>query len=62
MTFFNSTAVYQNHNCTPIFVPNAPSLSRLFTDVIRQARLEPQDISLVEAHVCRPPAILRSCR
>jgi len=30
-----STAVYQNMNSTPLFVPNAPSLSRLFTDVLR---------------------------
>ncbi|KAI1454970.1 hypothetical protein F4805DRAFT_460210 [Annulohypoxylon moriforme] len=45
-----STAVYQNQNCTPLFVPNSPSLSLLFGDVVRQARLEPQEISLVEAH------------
>ncbi|KAI1452552.1 hypothetical protein F4805DRAFT_462631 [Annulohypoxylon moriforme] len=44
------TAVYQNCNETPLFVPHAPSMSRLFSDVIRQARLEPRDISLVEAH------------
>ena len=41
-----STAVYQNENCTPIFVPNAPSLSSLFGDVIRKARLQPRDITL----------------
>jgi malonyl CoA-acyl carrier protein transacylase/acyl carrier protein len=45
-----STAVYQNDNSTPVFVPNAPSLSRLFVDVVRKAGLKPQDISLVEAH------------
>jgi acyl transferase domain-containing protein/acyl carrier protein len=45
-----STAVYQNQNCTPLFVPNVPSLSVLFTDVLRQAGVEPRDISLVEAH------------
>ncbi|KAI0117598.1 hypothetical protein F4776DRAFT_673079 [Hypoxylon sp. NC0597] len=45
-----STAVYQNQNCTPLFVPNSPSLSLLFRDVMRQARLQPQQISLVEAH------------
>ncbi|KAL8993291.1 MAG: hypothetical protein Q9169_006452 [Polycauliona sp. 2 TL-2023] len=45
-----STAVYQNANCTPIFVPNAPSLASLFEDVIHKARMEPQDITLVEAH------------
>lgn len=45
-----STKVYQNQNCTAITVPNAISLSELFTDVVRQARLEPKDITLVEAH------------
>ncbi len=45
-----STAVYQNENCTPIFVPNSPSLSGLFRNVARQAGLEPKDISVVEAH------------
>ncbi|KAJ5744672.1 Male sterility NAD-binding [Penicillium manginii] len=45
-----STKVYQNQNCTAITVPNATSLSQLFTDVVRQARLEPKQISLVEAH------------
>ncbi|KAJ5641292.1 hypothetical protein N7490_005292 [Penicillium lividum] len=45
-----STAVYQNDNCTPIFVPNAPSLSGLFDDVIQKSGLSPKDISLVEAH------------
>lgn len=41
-----STAVYQNENCTPIFVPNAPSLSSLFEDVLHKARLQPRDITL----------------
>lgn len=45
-----STAVYQNQNCTPLFVPNSPSLSQLFSDVIRKANLSPRDISVVEAH------------
>lgn len=45
-----STAVYQNGNCTPIVVPNAPSLSELFKDVINKAGLEPHQISAVEAH------------
>lgn len=45
-----STAVQQNENCTPIFVPNAPSLSDLFRVVTRQARLKPQQITVVEAH------------
>ncbi|KAH8585459.1 hypothetical protein B0O99DRAFT_666107 [Bisporella sp. PMI_857] len=45
-----STAVYQNRNCTPLFVPNSPSLSQLFTDAIYKAKLTPRDVSLVEAH------------
>ncbi|PVH94018.1 putative polyketide synthase [Periconia macrospinosa] len=45
-----STAVYQNQNCTPLFVPNSPSLSQLFTDVIKKANLSPRDVSVVEAH------------
>lgn len=45
-----ATVVYQNLNCTPLFVPNAPSLSLLFKDVIQAAKLEANDISLVEAH------------
>ncbi|RAL09587.1 putative polyketide synthase [Aspergillus homomorphus CBS 101889] len=45
-----STAVLQNENCTPLFVPNSPSLSHLFREVVRKARLEPEDISFVEAH------------
>lgn len=46
----SSTAVYQNENCTPVFVPNSPSLSYLFKDVVHRARLEPQQISVVETH------------
>ncbi|KAL2862550.1 putative polyketide synthase [Aspergillus lucknowensis] len=45
-----SSAVYQNQNCTPIFVPNSPSLSQLFGDVLHKANLTPDDISVVEAH------------
>ena len=45
-----STRVYQNHNSTAITVPNAASLSELFQDVVRQARLEPEDVTVVEAH------------
>ncbi|KAI1393305.1 uncharacterized protein F4822DRAFT_423774 [Hypoxylon trugodes] len=44
------TGVQQNENCTPIFVPNAPSLSDLFRGVTKQARLKPSQISVVEAH------------
>ncbi len=46
----SSTAVYQNQNCTPLFVPNSPSLAQLFTDVVKKAHMSPHDISLVEAH------------
>ncbi|KUI69406.1 Conidial yellow pigment biosynthesis polyketide synthase [Cytospora mali] len=45
-----SSAVYQNQNSTPLFVPNTPSLSQLFRDVLKRAQLVPSDISLVEAH------------
>ncbi|KAI0469720.1 hypothetical protein GGR56DRAFT_686841 [Xylariaceae sp. FL0804] len=45
-----ASRVYQNQNCTPVFVPNAPSLSDLFRDVIKQSRLEPRQITVVEAH------------
>lgn len=45
-----SSAVYQNQNSTPLFVPNSPSLSQLFKDVVKQANVSPSDISLVEAH------------
>ncbi|KID81974.1 Beta-ketoacyl synthase [Metarhizium guizhouense ARSEF 977] len=45
-----SSAVYQNHNCTPVFVPNAASLADLFRDVVDQARLSPGQIGAVEAH------------
>ncbi|KAI0964941.1 hypothetical protein F4678DRAFT_454363 [Xylaria arbuscula] len=44
------TAVHQNQNTTPLFVPNSLSLSHLFCDVLRQAKLPPSDISIVEAH------------
>ncbi|KAL8907697.1 MAG: hypothetical protein Q9207_001266 [Kuettlingeria erythrocarpa] len=45
-----ATAVYQNQNCTPIFVPNAPSLSDLFRKVVSKSGLEARQISVVEAH------------
>ncbi|KAI8635190.1 putative polyketide synthase [Xylariaceae sp. FL1651] len=45
-----ATAVQQNQNCTPIFVPNVPSLSDLFHVVTKSARLSPDQISVVEAH------------
>lgn len=45
-----ATQVYQNQNCTAITVPNATSLSNLLVDVLHKARLEPQAVSVVEAH------------
>ncbi|KAI2613435.1 putative polyketide synthase [Hypoxylon sp. NC1633] len=45
-----SSAVYQNQNHTPIFVPNSPSLAQLFGDVVKKANVSPSDIALVEAH------------
>ncbi|KAI0377768.1 putative polyketide synthase [Hypomontagnella monticulosa] len=45
-----NSAIFQNENHTPIFVPNSPSLSKLFKDVIRKADVEPSDISVVECH------------
>ncbi|ROV98483.1 hypothetical protein VPNG_08530 [Cytospora leucostoma] len=44
------TGVQQNENCTPIFVPNVPSLENLFTRVMAKARIKPSQISVVEAH------------
>ncbi|KAL7622900.1 hypothetical protein AAE478_006579 [Parahypoxylon ruwenzoriense] len=44
------TAVQQNENCTPVFVPNVPSLGDLFTTVTAKARIKPSQISVVEAH------------
>jgi acyl transferase domain-containing protein/acyl carrier protein/SAM-dependent methyltransferase len=46
----SGTAVAQNSNCTPIVVPNAPSLSTLFKSVLKTAKLDAQDVSVVEAH------------
>lgn len=45
-----SSLVYQNQNITPLFVPNSPSLSQLFRDLLVKAGKKPHDISLVEAH------------
>jgi acyl transferase domain-containing protein/thioester reductase-like protein/acyl carrier protein/SAM-dependent methyltransferase len=45
-----ASAVQQNQNCTPIFVPNVPSLSDLFRTVTKQSGLQPGEISVVEAH------------
>lgn len=45
-----ATAVQQNVNCTPIFVPNAPSLTELFRTVTRKAGVRASQVSVVEAH------------
>jgi acyl transferase domain-containing protein len=45
-----ATAVQQNQNFTPIFVPNVPSLADLFRTVTTKARVNPSQISVVEAH------------
>ncbi|KAI0180678.1 putative polyketide synthase [Hypoxylon sp. FL1284] len=45
-----ATAVQQNQNCTPIFVPNVPSLADLFRTVTTRAGVKPSQISVVEAH------------
>lgn len=45
-----STAVSQNKNCTPIFVPNEPSLSHLFHTALKKAGVGPEQVSVVEAH------------
>lgn len=46
----SATAVSQNQNCTPIFIPNAPSLSTLFGKVLSQAHMKPEEVSYVESH------------
>lgn len=51
-----STAVFQNQNCTPLFVPNALSLSHLFFNVVQQANFTPGEVSVVEAHGTETPA------
>ncbi|KAF4991492.1 hypothetical protein FGRMN_7803 [Fusarium graminum] len=45
-----ATGVQQNESCTPIFVPNTPSLRGLFTRVMKKAHVKPDQISVVEAH------------
>ncbi|KAI3003280.1 hypothetical protein CBS147346_5420 [Aspergillus niger] len=45
-----SSAVLQNHNSTPFFVPNSPSLSQLYNSVIDKANIDPSHIAVMEAH------------
>lgn len=46
----SATAVLQNRNCTPIFVPHTGSLSQLFTTVLDRAQLKPEQIGYAETH------------
>ncbi|KAL4915049.1 hypothetical protein BDW62DRAFT_204027 [Aspergillus aurantiobrunneus] len=46
----SSSAVYQNENHTPIFVPNSPSLSGLFHHVLGRGHVQPSEVSVVECH------------
>ncbi|KAL4804152.1 hypothetical protein BDV18DRAFT_162559 [Aspergillus unguis] len=45
-----ASAVQQNQNCTPIVVPNKPSLAPLFNKVVAKSGINSADITLVEAH------------
>lgn len=45
-----ATAVQQNFNHTPVFVPNSASLTDLFQKVVTKAQFKPDQISVVEAH------------
>ncbi|KAF4962499.1 hypothetical protein FSARC_9422 [Fusarium sarcochroum] len=46
----SATAINQNQNTTPIFVPNPLSLTEAFRSVLCKSGLEAKDISYVEAH------------
>ena len=50
MGVISATAINQNQNTTPIFVPNPPSLTNVFRTVITKSGLNVKDISVVEAH------------
>ncbi|CEJ81468.1 hypothetical protein VHEMI01590 [[Torrubiella] hemipterigena] len=45
-----ASGVQQNQNCTPIFVPNSPSLSDLFRNVLDRAHVDASQVGVVEAH------------
>ncbi|CAG8241884.1 unnamed protein product [Penicillium salamii] len=45
-----STAIFQNQNITPFFVPNSASLAQLYDSVIGKANIDPSYISVMEAH------------
>jgi malonyl CoA-acyl carrier protein transacylase len=46
----SATAINQNQNDTPIFVPNPSSLTSVFQTVVGKAGLEATNISVIEAH------------
>jgi acyl transferase domain-containing protein len=46
----SATAINQNQNTTPIFVPNPLSLTDVFRTVIKKSSVAIKDISVVEAH------------
>lgn len=46
----SATAINQNQNDTPIFVPNPSSLTNVFQTVVSKAGLDAKDVSVVEAH------------
>lgn len=46
----SATAVNQNQNITPIFVPNSNSLTGVFRTVLAKSKVPVHDISFVEAH------------
>jgi acyl transferase domain-containing protein len=46
----SATAVNQNQNDTPIFVPNPDSLTGVFRTVIAKSKLHVRDVSFVETH------------
>ena len=50
MGVISATAINQNLNTTPIFVPNPHSLTNLFRAVVTKSGLNVNDISVVEAH------------
>lgn len=46
----SATAVNQNQNDTPIFVPNPLSLTAVFRTVLAKSKLHARDVSFVETH------------
>ncbi|KAK8075465.1 Type I Polyketide synthases (Type I PKS) [Apiospora hydei] len=46
----SATAINQNQNSTPIFVPNPVSLTDVFRTVVAKSGLSVRDISVAEAH------------